>query len=84
MNLETNRPSKRMKCSEITVDSTKLTKVHVGPVLNISDKCTVEGDVKTSTSYNINLYFCPKKGTCNYHFIYSLLENIQTFKTLVL
>ena len=38
------------------------TKLHIGPVVNIGDNCAIDGDMKTSTIYNIKLYF---KGTCN-------------------
>ena len=46
----------------------KSTKIHVGPALNISDNCTVEGDVTTSSSYNVQIFLCPKKENCNLDF----------------
>ena len=43
-------------------DSFVKTKLHVGPVVNIGNNCTIDGGIKTSTIYNIKLYF---RGTCN-------------------
>ena len=53
------------KTIDIDIDMDKLTKLHVGPVLSISDGCTIAGDVKASNSvsYNIKMYLCPTKGT---------------------
>ena len=49
-------------------NNNKSTKIHVGPALNISDNCTVEGDVTTSSSYNVQIFLCPKKENCNLDF----------------
>ena len=39
------------------------TAVIVGPVVNIEENCVIEGDVNTSSIYNIKLNF---KGDCNF------------------
>ena len=50
------------------------TKIHVGPVLNIA-KSNIDGDVKATSHYDIHLYLCPKKGTCNFMFYGNCLKS---------
>ena len=42
------------------------TEVHVGTVLNIGGNCVIEGDVKTSTNFDLKLYF---KDSRNLYFL---------------
>ena len=54
-------------CDEETI-------VHVGPAVNIGDKCVIDGDVNTSTVFNIKFYF---KGACNSFNLFFLSQKIS-------
>ena len=53
--------NKKLNVKDLEVTDTAV-HVDVGPIVNIGDKTVIEGDVKTSTIYNIKLNL---KGTCN-------------------
>ena len=40
--------------------------VHIGPLFNIPDNCTIEGDVNATTTFHIHHYLCPSKARCNF------------------
>ena len=54
-------------CDEETI-------VHVGPAVNIGDKCVIDGDVNTLTVFNIKFYF---KGACNSFNLFFLSQKIS-------
>ena len=61
--------NKKLNVKDLEVTDTAV-HVDVGPIVNIGDKTVIEGDVKTSTIYNIKLNL---KGTCNLFFFCSAL-----------
>ena len=56
--------------NNVTISAEDTIAVHAGPVINIHENCTIDGNISSENNFDIHLWICPSKGGYNWYFCF--------------